>query len=175
MKKRILQTALIAIATFALVSFESTNTWVKTGSDPQSYEMGTNIPANTEGANVATIKSKTINANGFGALMNQLRAESFLGKRVKVSGIVKASDIQQWGGLWLSVNQTYGNQTISLENLKHTSINGSSKGYIATQIVVDVPANSTGIAYGSLLKGGGQLWAGRVFFDIVDKSVPLTN
>ena len=166
---------MFAMATFALVSFTSTTSWVKTGSTPQNYEMGTDIPANTEGVGMATIKSTSNAGTGFGALMHQLSATTFAGKRVKVTGIVRTVGVQQWGGLWLSVNQPTSSQTISLSNLKHTSLEGTSKGYTKTEIVLDVPANSKGIAYGAILQGQGQIFAGRVFFDIVDNNVPVTN
>ncbi len=175
MKKRILQTAMFTLAAFALLSFDNTTNWVKTGSSPQNYQMGTDIAANTEGAGLATIKSISNSGIGFGALMHQLEPSTFAGKRVKVTGIVKTNGVEDWGGIWLSVNQPVSSQTVRLDNMKHSNYSGSTKGYMMSEIVMDVPVNSTGIAYGSLLKGKGQIFTGRVFFDIVDKNVPLTK
>ena len=59
--------------------------------------------------------------------------------------------------------------------MKHSSITGTKDAFTYVSIVVDVPSNSKGIAYGSVLKGAGQISTGRVSFDIVDKSVPISK
>ena len=96
---------MIAIATFALISFDIIKGWTPTGSNPQNYEMGDNSTINKEGKGVNTIKSRLGSITGFGALMQQMDARTFLGKRIKVTGIIKSSDVREWGGIWVSVNQ----------------------------------------------------------------------
>jgi len=174
MKKRILQGVVLAFATFAWVSFDTIKGWIPTGSAPQNYEMGNDAKYNNDGVGVNVIKSRPGNTAGFGALMQQIDAKTFKGKRIKVTGIIKSSDVREWGGIWVSVDQEAG-QNVSLENMKHSSITGTKDAFTYVSIVVDVPSNSKGIAYGSVLKGAGQISTGRVSFDIVDKSVPISK
>ena len=173
MKKRILQGVVLAFATFAMVSFDTVKGWIPTGSNPQNYEMGEDAKINKEGVGFNTIKSRA-NVAGFGALMHTIDAKTFQGKRIKVTGLIKSSDVLEWGGIWVSVNQS-SSESVSLDNMKVSRITGTKDAFTHVSIVVDVPANSKGIAYGSLLKGSGKISTGRVSFDIVDKSVPLTK
>jgi hypothetical protein len=43
------------------------------------------------------------------------------------------------------------------------------------EIVLDVPANSSMLAYGVLLYGTGQIWIDKVTFEVVDESVKITG
>jgi hypothetical protein len=43
------------------------------------------------------------------------------------------------------------------------------------EIVLDVPAKSTGIFFGILLEGKGQVWLNNVRFEVVGRNVPTTG
>ena len=43
------------------------------------------------------------------------------------------------------------------------------------EIVLDVPFNSSNIAYGALLVGTGQIWFDNLNFEVVDNSIPTTG
>lgn len=174
MKKRLQQGFALALLFITLASFENTKIWTKTGSNISQYEMGDKVSGNNEGAGIISIKSKTNSVSGYGVLMNQLPASSYVGKRVRISAIVKSKDVSEWGGLWLDVNRA-ASQNVSLEGMQHSVTIGSSKGYNYSQVVLDVPTNSKGISYGAVLKGSGQIFIGRVNFEIVANDVPLTN
>ena len=43
------------------------------------------------------------------------------------------------------------------------------------EIVLDVPEKASNIAFGVMLGGTGQVWFDNIKFEIVDKSVPVTD
>lgn len=174
MKKTMFKFFAASLMILGLASFDNLSTWTKTGSNLSKYDMGERVSSNTEGPGVITIKSKGNAVNDFGIMTHHLPAATFQGKRVRISGITKAKDVNAWGGLWLNVNQS-ASQTIQLENMVISKVSGSSKGYIISQVVMDVPQGSAGISYGAVLKGDGQLFVGRVMFEIVGNEVPLTQ
>ncbi len=175
MKKRILTGFAIGIGLFTLLSTENVANWDKSGSASKDYIMGANIKGNDDGSGTVTIKSKTNSVSGYGALIHNLSAQTFQGKRVRISGLIRSMNVNDWGGFWINTNQAVSNKAVSMETIHHSTVSGTSKGYQYCQVVVDVPANSSGIAYGAMLKGAGQIYAARVQFEIVPSNTPLTN
>src|SRR3954454_3331869 len=59
------------------------------------------------GAASATIRCKADHpANGFGTLMQTFRADQYRGKRLRLTGFVKANDVANPAGLWVRVDGT---------------------------------------------------------------------
>lgn len=174
MKKTMFKFLAASLIFIGLASFDNLSTWTKTGSNLSKYDMGESVSANTEGPGIITLKSKGNAVNDFGIMTHHLPAATFQGKRVRISGIVKAKDVNAWGGLWLNVNHATS-QTIQLDKMVISKVSGSSKGYNFAKVVMDVPQGSAGISYGAVLKGDGQLFVGRVMFEIVGNDVPLTQ
>lgn len=175
MKKRILLTLSSAIVILGFMSFENPNNWVKSGSAKQQFDMGSDIPSNKEGIGVITIKSKTNAVTGQGALIKQLAAQTFAGKRVRIKGLIKIEGVTKAAGFWMNTNQATTNHDLSMQSAKRSAFKGNTGNYRMSEVVMDVPTNSTGIAYGTFLDGPGQIYAARLQFDIVDNNTPLTN
>jgi hypothetical protein len=57
---------------------------------------------------------------------------------------------------------------------KDRSIKGTTD-WTKYEIVLDVPLNSSNLAYGALLVGTGQIWFDDIKFEIVDNSVATTG
>jgi hypothetical protein len=57
---------------------------------------------------------------------------------------------------------------------KDRSIKGTTE-WTKHEIILDVPANASNIAFGALLSGTGQIWFADLHFDIVDNTVPTTG
>jgi len=172
MKINFLKSILIVGTTLALLSFDLPTGWFKAGSKPQSYEMGTGAGQNSK--NAATIKSIDKKIDGFGTLMQQCNPDKYLGKRVRMTGYIKSENVTSWAGLWLRVDQAGSQQPLSFDNMGSRPIKGTTdwKKY---EIVLDIPANASLIAYGTLLDGTGQVWFDNITFEIVDKSVQTTD
>ena len=165
---------LLLSATAFSLSFDLPLGWFKAGNKPNSYEMGIDKGSGQDGKNAATIKSVEEKIEGFGTLMQQSKPDKYIGKRIKMTGFLKAEKVNGWAGLWLRIDQTGSQKPLSIDNMKDRKITGTSdwKKY---EIVLDVPENASLIAYGALLDGTGQIWFDNLSFDIVDENVPLTG
>lgn len=174
MKSNYLKTILLAAATITLFSFELPKGWFKAGSKPTDYEMGIDKNVKQNGKNAATIKSITNNIDGFGTLMQTCLPGKFLAKKVKMSGYLKSKDVVEWAGFWLRVDQKNSYQPLAFDNMQNRAVKGTTdwKKY---EIILDVPANATNIAYGALLSGDGQIWFDDIKFEIVDNATPATG
>ena len=179
MKNKKLNAGVLLIAmTVTLFSFDLPTGWHKAGDKPGSYEMGIDKGAGKDGKNAATIKSIDKKIDGFGTLMQDCLPDKYLGKRVRMSGMVKTKDVSDWSGLWFRIDQKNSNENRSFDNMhdgkKDRSIKGTAD-WAKYEIVLDVPEDATNMAYGALLVGTGQLWFDNLTFEIVDKNVPTTS
>ena len=178
MKTRILKNVLfIGVATL-LMSFDLPIGWFKLGNKPQSYEMGIDKDSGQDSNNSATIKSIDKEINGFGTLMQDCLPGKFIGKRVRMTGMLKTKDVSGWAGLWLRIDTKTPIRAVVFDNMhdrkKDTSVKGTTdwKKY---EIILDVPANASNIAFGALLSGTGQIWFDKLNFEIVATDIPTTG
>jgi hypothetical protein len=158
----------------SMIAFDVPKNWFTAGSEPNSYEMGIEKGAGIDGSNAATIKSTKKKIKGFGTLMQNCEADIYLGKRVKMTGLVRSENVKNWAGLWMRVDQAGSRKSLSFDNMQDRPIKGTTdwKHY---EIVLDVPANASRLAYGALLGGTGQIWFDNITFQIVDKLTPTTG
>lgn len=176
--KKLLAGLLFLSTTLTLLSFDIPPGWFKAGSAAKSYDMGIDKGAGYEGKNAATIKSIDKNIKGFGTLMQNCLPGNYLGKRVRMSGMVKTKDVSDWSGLWFRVDQKGSDQALGFDNMhdgkNDRSIKGTT-GWTKYEIVLDVPPEASNLAYGALLAGTGQIWFDSITFEVVDNSVPTTG
>ena len=162
----------------ALLSFDLPTGWFKAGSDPKSYEMGIDKGAGQNGKNAASIKSTDKKIKGFGTLMQDCLPDKYLGKRIRLSGLVKTKDVIDWSGLWLRIDKKGSETSLGFDNMhdgkKDRSIKGTTD-WTKYEIVLDVPLEASNIAFGALLVGTGQIWFDNLAFEIVDNSIPTTG
>jgi hypothetical protein len=158
-------------ATSTQLSFNLPVDWFKTGSEPESYEMGIDKGAGQDGKNSATIKSIQKKINGFGALMQNCAPDKYLGKKIRMTALVKSKEIADWAGLWLRVDKQGSQTPLSFDNMQDRAIKGTTdwKRY---EIVLNVPANASLLAFGALVHGTGQLWFDDMTFEVAGDSVP---
>jgi len=176
--KKILTVVLFIAMTVTIFSFDLPTGWFKAGSDPKSYDMGIDKGAGLDGKNAATIKSNQKKINGFGTLMQDCLPDNYLGKRVRMSGMLKTQDVSDWSGLWFRIDQKGSDKTLGFDNMhdgkKDRSIKGTTD-WTKYEIVLDVPLDASNLAYGALLVGTGQIWFDDIKFEVVDNSVPTTG
>ena len=165
-------TFLALVSIFAFKPMDDIKGWFLTGSNPESYEIGLTKDAERN-SNVAFLKSKKT-VDGFGSIMQSFNPSSYLGKRVRLSGYIKSKDVQSWSGMWFRIDGPEKGNSLGFDNMYKRAIKGTTtwKKY---EIVLDAPENSTGFAFGVLLNGPGEVWLDDLKFEVVDKSVPLTN
>jgi hypothetical protein len=174
MTKSLFKHTLIIGIIVALSSFESPKGWFTAGSKPKSYEMGIEKGSGKDGKNAATIKSIDEKIDGFGTLMQQIVPDKYLGKRIRMTGLVKSENVASWAGLWLRIDQAGSQEPLSFDNMGNRPIKGTT-GWNTYEIVLNVPTNASLVAYGALLHGTGQIWFDNFTFEIVENTVPTTG
>jgi hypothetical protein len=172
--RSLLRSGLLFGASIALLSFELPAGWLKAGNKPDSYDMGTDAGAGRDGKSAATIKSIYKKVKGFGTLMQMVPADSFAGKRVRMSAYVKAENVGDWAGLWFRVDKKGNGGSLAFDNMRDRPIKGTAD-WTAYEVVLDVAKDATGVAYGALLSGTGQIWFDDLKFEFVDLTVPTTG
>lgn len=148
--------------------------WFLAGSNPEWYEIG--VENNTErDGKVGFLKStqSKIKEKGFGTIMQQFTPQDYLGKKVKLSGYIKASNIDNWAGMWMRVDGA-NNKPLSMDNMQDRPIKGTV-GWKKYEIILDIPQESTLIAYGVLLSGTGSVWLDNFEFEIIEESTNTTG
>ncbi len=177
MKKTALGIILLTVALFSVFSFTIPDGWFVTGNKYRLYDIGTAVAEGKDGKNCATIQSKEKKIRGFATLMQTASATKYLGKRLKMSGYLKVQDVKKYAGFWLrldSYNEKSKYKMLGFDNMSNRKINGNI-GWTKYEIVLDVPAETSKIAYGALLAGTGKIWFDDITFEIVDETVPTTN
>src|ERR1017187_3860125 len=115
--KKIMKGVLLIAMTVTLFSFDLPTGWFKAGDKPNSYEMGIDKGAGKDGKNAATIKSIDKKIEGFGTLMQDRLPGKYLGKRIRMTGMLKTKDVSDWAGLWLRIDTKEPIKAVIFDNM----------------------------------------------------------
>jgi hypothetical protein len=152
------------------------NGWGCALSALKDYDVGIDHTDRHSGKASAYSKSKdSAREESSGYFTQQIKADEYRGKRVRLSGYVKGEKIEGWAGLWMRVDGGLDdNNVLSFDNMGNRPIKGTTdwKRY---EVVLDVPANSVQILFGLVRGGKGQIWVDDLKFEVVDQSVASTN
>jgi len=149
--------------------------WIIAGDRPYDYRMGIDKDNGFYGGNAACIQSISKKAKGFGTLMQQCLPGKFLGKKVRMSCMIKTENVKDWAGLWLrtDINDPY--TVLGFDNMGDRPIKGSNdwKKY---EIIMEIHPKCELINYGVLLSGSGKIWMDKFEFEILpDNEVKKEN
>jgi hypothetical protein len=148
--------------------------WGKNGSDPEAYDVGIDPTQPYKKPVSVYVKSLDPKATEgkFGGMMQMCRAESFRGKRLKLSAYVKTRDVVGTANLWFRVDAENG--ILAFDNMNDRPIKGTTdwKEY---SVVLDVPETATALAYGIFISGAGMAWLNDVQLVEVGSDVKSTN
>lgn len=147
--------------------------WRIAGSRPNDYIAGTSSDAGRHGKASAFLASREAGSDGFGTLMQTFSAEQFLGKRVRMTGFVRAESVEGRAGLWMRVDGTE-RASLSFDNMQERPIRGTLP-WQRYEIVLDVPPESASISFGVLLGGKGKVYVDDFAFEEVARSVETTG
>ncbi len=86
------------------------------GSHPADYEAGID-GERMNGLPVVYLRSCRTPASGFGTLMQTMRPEVYVGKRVRFSGSVRLEDLTSWAGLWMRVDGPTPGRHLAFDNM----------------------------------------------------------
>jgi hypothetical protein len=176
MKNTTVKAIIVAAAVLAAgvaISQEAPKGWFAAGSRPKDYKMAVDRSAAHGGQASAVLKSVVAKPEGFGTLMQTCKADTYRGKRVRMSGYARSQGVGDWAGLWLRVDGPRG-EPLAFDNMQERAIKGSTE-WKKYEIVLDVPDTAQEIAFGLLLTGAGQVWMDDLEFAVVGKDVPTTG
>lgn len=155
------------------IAVSAPNGWILAGSRPSDYQIEQVASAATNGKVGVAIKSVASTAEGFGTLMQTISAESYLGKRVKLSADVRALGVDGWCGLWMRVDGA-GTQPLAFDNMANRAIRGMAS-WRRYEVILDVPKSATAVAFGILLNGKGNVEVDNFKLEIVPDTVATTG
>jgi hypothetical protein len=166
---------MVLAASVAVAAAASVPTgWYMAGSKPADYESGVDDVTANNGQRSAYLTAKKADADGFGTLMQNFRADQYRGKRVRLRASVKAENVQRWAGLWMRVDGAPEVAPLAFDNMEDRPIRGTTD-WQHHDVVLDVPKEATGIFFGVLLTGPGEIWLSDVKFETVGLDVALTG
>ncbi|WP_249597315.1 helix-turn-helix transcriptional regulator [Peribacillus frigoritolerans] len=148
--------------------------WNLSGSHPFNYQMGIDRETFHKGQASGFLKSVTAESKEeFTTMMQQFKAENYLGKRMKLSGFLKSKGVDGFCGLWMRVDNAL-QDVLQFDNMGNRPIVNDTE-WNHYYIVLDVPENSAIISFGVLLSGRGQVWIDELEFEEVSIDTPTTN
>lgn len=148
--------------------------WNLSGSHPFNYQMGIDRETFHKGQASGFLKSVTAESKEeFATMMQQFKAENYLGKRMKLSGFLKSKGVDGFCGLWMRVDNAL-QDVLQFDNMGDRPIVNDTE-WNHYYIVLDVPENSAIISFGVLLSGRGQVWIDELEFEEVSIDTPTTN
>lgn len=134
------------------------NGWFKSGSASEKYDMTIDnsvLHINPQSAKLFSIVDN-FEEEEFGTIMQQFKAQSFIGKRVKFSAFLKTELLTGSAGLWVRVDSKYYDM-LAFDNMKDRLITNTTDWNFYS-CVLDVPTQADIINIGILLLGEGQVW-----------------
>ena len=77
--------------------------WMRSGSNPRDYDMGTDSPVVFSGRSSVYIRSNKPNPQGIGSYLQMFDATAFRGKRMAISAFARSENVEGSAGLWMQV------------------------------------------------------------------------
>lgn len=138
-------------------------------SDAPDYTVGVRRTG-YRGLPVAFLRSTRRHPSGYAVLCQWLRADDYLGKRVRISGEVRRTGKLAEGSLYahLDTRTNYAYWNVAEDGMN------AGRHWRRFSIVIDVPVDGQGILFGGWLDGPGALWLADLRVGVVGEDVPLT-
>ena len=143
--------------------------WRFVSDRPDEYEHGLDRTFSARGA-VAYIKNRTTRAAGMAELVQDLDVSPYIGKRVRVSALLRSNVIDQVGGLLFGILHPGA----VVGNRRNLTLHGTNE-WSRHSVVFDVEDTATWLTIGFALSGPGAIWADSFSIEVVDASIPLTR
>jgi hypothetical protein len=148
--------------------------WIRAGSEPAAYDMGVDPQVRCQQAVAATLRSRSPSTGGFGTLMQMCMPTDYLDKRVRFSAQTRTEDVVDWAGLWMRIDGERGEAPLGFDNMQSRPLVATTD-WARHAVVLDVPRESTALAFGVLLCGSGRVWIADVQLEVVTTDVPVTE
>jgi erythromycin esterase len=141
---------------------------------PTVYELGRDTEINHSGRYSAYLRSLSTTQASTSAisLWQSVRADLFRGRRVRLSGYLKVSDVSGVGfGLRLQVDDAHRTRVIDgMANRRQLG----TKDWTYAQVVLDVPNDALGLQVGAVQSGSGTAWVDDIRLEVVGSDIAVT-
>ena len=165
----------------SLAANEDIKGWRLVSSNPNDYEIGVSKESVNMGSSSGYVRSVNPLSKGFATLKQEFSAQSYLGKRIRLTAFIKTKDVIEGANLWMSVEQQVNGKKeepiykpTAYDNMQNTCLVGTSDWKKYT-IVLDVKNNSALIQFGLNLQFTGEVWIADVKIEVVDNDTPVTD
>jgi len=111
---------------------------------------------------------------GVANLCQSIQSDSYIGKRIRLSGWIRTRDVIYHSGLWMRVDGQAVPEMLSFDNMAQRTLSGTAN-WRKAEIVLDVPEGGSVVTFGLLIQGRGQAWLDDLSIEVVPKDVPSTN
>jgi RNA polymerase sigma factor (sigma-70 family) len=98
---------------------------------------------------------------------------SLFGKRIRITGWMKTSDVRNWAGVDMVVANT-GGHIFAFDGMFDRPLHGTT-GWQQVEFVTDVPREPCVIALSPTLYGTGEMWCDDFQIDVVPSNTPTTD
>ena len=86
--------------------------WFLSGSHPHNFRMGTDRQVVHTGQASGYLQSEFVTGiDEFATIMQQFKADKYVGKRIKLSCFLKCEDVEQFAGAWMRSRQSTRGRT----------------------------------------------------------------
>jgi hypothetical protein len=121
----------------------------------------------------ATIKANVQSPRGSAMLAQSIRADTYRGKRVRLSGYLKTIGVNE--GTAVLFMRVDGDGVVQTSDYMQNRPLMLTNDWSRQEIVLDIPRNAVGFTYGFMLGGSGQAWLDDVQLDVVSEDVATTG
>ncbi len=125
--------------------------------------------------------SLLIEATGGGAagyaVTQSVKADAYRGKRIRMTGYLKADESMDGGAIWFRIDMPNGDYILD-GSLDYSAADKSTRdaaGWTRSLTVAAVPADALGISFGLRMKGRGRIWASDLKWETVAATVPTNT
>lgn len=147
--------------------------WLLVGPKTDAYSGRVDATQSHGGRASGFLECSTPDLDTFGALKQAFRADSYRGRRIRLTGYLRTRDLERWAGLWMRVDGSDAS-LLAFDNMSQRPVRGNTE-WAPYQIVLDVPQGAVQIVYGVTLAGSGRLWVDDLSVEVVGPSVATTD
>jgi erythromycin esterase len=115
------------------------------------------------------IQARSAASNGSALLSQVFDPQTYAGKRIRLSGYIRANEVRSSAILWIGIQGT----NYSLDSFQRYSqpISGTTE-WVKSEIILDVPPESNFAVIGVTLEGTGMIWLDDFQIELVGIATP---
>jgi hypothetical protein len=147
--------------------------WFVTGSGAQAGIYSSELDHSAGETIVRLMSIRDVPKDTFGAMVQTVSAEPYVGKRVRLTATVSTIGATDSAGIWFRADSTTGSVAFANTLVPEETLTGHT-GWTDRSIVLDIPPGAVRLNYGSAIAGAGEVRMQKVKIEVVDPSVPVT-